>query len=215
MSLSWVWPLFLVWSFLGSPEPVSCSISIIPYHSWCVGRRVEASPGQRSLEPAEGCGLLSSIQLTSPGAPFGQAVLRAPLFTRLTLEKRWDSFRPLPVHSATLASLGMLGVPALMKDQATRRPIRSVALLSEGEAQGWQQNLRNRGTNAEGHQSRDTACSKELMSLTVKGLGNLGACVVCCLLSDMEYITATRPLWITEFKSLIYQRRNWSPGHCD
>ena len=32
MGLSWVWPLFLVWSFLGSPEPASCSISIIPYH---------------------------------------------------------------------------------------------------------------------------------------------------------------------------------------
>lgn len=46
------------------------------------------------------------------------------------------------------------------------------------------------------------------MSLTAKVLRNLGACVVCRVFSDMEYTTATRPWWITEFKSLIYQGRN-------
>ena len=48
-------------------KPASCSISIIPYHPRSVVHGVEASPGQRSLGPAEGCSLLSPMQLIAGG----------------------------------------------------------------------------------------------------------------------------------------------------
>lgn len=54
-------------------------------------------------------------QFISRQATFCQALLRQSFFTSLTLEKLWNCFHPLPVDSATLASLGLSGIQASRK----------------------------------------------------------------------------------------------------
>ena len=214
MDLSWVRPLFPVWSFLGSSKPASCSISIIPYHPRSVVHGVEASPGQRSLGPAEGCSLLSPMQLIAGGLHSA----RQRWEHHCSLHWLWRNCETLLPPPSSFCYPGFLGAArstCFNEGPVNTRTNQKHGSPSRGEAQGWQQNLRSRGMNAGSHWSRDAACAKEPVSLTAKVLRSLGTRALGRLLSDMEYMRARRPWWTTEFKSLIHRRRNWSPGHCD